>query len=61
MGAKSTLNIGRGEAIKFILTHLLSVDNYTLEDIVESVNDKLYEDGDYAKSFGLHNFIIDGN
>ena len=58
MGAKSTIDIKKDEAINFIITALLQADNETLARMVEELNDSLYQQGDYENSLGLHNFQI---
>lgn len=58
MGAKSTLDITKEEAIAFILKSLLQADNQTLERLVEELNDDLRYKHDHENSLGLHNFKI---
>ena len=59
MGAKSTRNISRAEALAFINDHLEEIDDQTLAQVVEDINDYLYDKADYENALGLHNFCID--
>lgn len=58
MGAKSTIDITREEAISFILKTLIQADRETLERVVEELNDSLWENRDFENTLGLHNFKI---
>ena len=56
MGAKSTIDLTRSEAISFILENVHNVDDSTLEILVDDLNDRLRENGE--DNLGLHNFSI---
>lgn len=58
MGAKSTVEISREEAISKILEFIHHLDNETIALILENVNDELWDKGDYRNSLGLNNFTV---
>jgi hypothetical protein len=58
MGAKSTIDITKGQAIAFIMKCIDDVDNETLANLVEELNDGLLQKGDYENTLGLCNFRI---
>ena len=58
MSAKSTITISRTEALEFIIRNIYIVDNETLADVVEDLNDYLGEYGD-ENYFGLYNFYVE--
>lgn len=58
MGAKSTIDVTRSQALQFIMNFLYDADNETIARVLEEVNDSLWENGDYENSLGLHNFQI---
>ena len=58
MGAKSTIDITRSQALQFATDSLYEVDDETLARVVEELNDYLWQKGDYENSLGLHNFMI---
>lgn len=58
MGAKSTIDITRSQALHFVTDVLYEVDDETLARVVEELNDYLWQKGDYENSLGLHNFMI---
>jgi hypothetical protein len=58
MGAKSTRDISRSFAIRFIEEHLHNMNDEALADLVEVINDNLRDKQDWDNSLGLHNFCI---
>lgn len=58
MGAKSTIDISKTKALDFIQENLHQIDNKTLANLVEEINDYFIEKKDYEHSLGLHNFQI---
>ena len=56
MGAKSTIDIKRKNAIAFILSALYGLTDDELGDVLESINDVLWDKG--QNSLGLHNFRV---
>lgn len=58
MGAKSTIDITRSQALSFVLGFLGHADNQTLARLVEELNDELWEKHDFENSLGLHNFCV---
>jgi hypothetical protein len=57
MGAKSTIELTREEALNFIYSFISKVDDKTLALLVEDINDELWHEGN-EDSLGLHNFSI---
>lgn len=56
MGAKSTLDLTRAEALAFIIQNLYNVDDRTIANLVEELNDALRNAGE--DNMGLHNFCV---
>lgn len=58
MGAKSTKQISRQEALNFIADRLHEMDNQQLAAILEEVNDQAMQRGDHYVTLGLYNFEV---
>lgn len=58
MGAKSTLDMDREEAIARILELLRRAEDQTIASVLEELNDDADRRGDYEHCLGLHNFRI---